>query len=113
MDAKNVGKPVGVSVQEALKDPDYRKNYMLYRVRTAIAAVVKSLRESRGMTQKQLADKAGVPQPQIARLESVDDARIPTLELLVKVFAALDSRAFLEVVPSSATDAGKREIVLV
>jgi len=113
IDPEEIGKPTEASIQEGFKDPDYRKNYMLFQVRTAIAAVIKSLRESRDMTQKQLADKAGVPQPQIARLESVDDERIPTLEQLVRIFAALDSRAFLEIVPPLQTHADKREIVLV
>ncbi|MBI5882967.1 MAG: helix-turn-helix transcriptional regulator [Elusimicrobia bacterium] len=109
----DIGKPIEASIQEGMKDPEYRRNYMLYQVRTAIAAVIRSLRESRDMTQKELADKAGVPQPQIARLESVDDERIPTLEQLVRIFTALDSRAFLEIVPPLQTHAEKREIVLV
>lgn len=113
IDPAEIGKPLETSIQEGLKDPEYRKNYMLYQVRTAIAAVVKSLRESHDMTQKELADKAGVPQPQIARLESVDDERIPSLEQLVRIFSALDSRAFLEIIPPLQTHAEKREIVLV
>lgn len=113
IDPAEIGKPIEASIQEGMKDPEYRKNYMLYQVRTAIAATIKSLRENRDMTQKQLADKAGVPQPQIARLESVDDGRIPTLEQLVRIFTALDSRAFLEIVPPLQTHAEKREIVLV
>lgn len=113
IDAADIGKPIETSVNESMKDPEYRKSYMLYQVRTAIATVIKSLRESRHMTQKDLADKAGVPQPQIARLESVDDERIPTLEQLVRIFTALDSRAFLEIVPPLQSHAEKREIVLV
>ena len=110
---EDFGEPIEVSIQEGLKDPEYRKHYMLYRIRIAIAATIKSLRESGGLTQKQLAEKAGVPQPQIARLESVDDERIPTLEHLVKIFSALDSRAFLEIVPPAKSHEKKREIVLV
>jgi predicted XRE-type DNA-binding protein len=113
LDSAGFGEPIEISIQEKLTDPEYRKHYMLYRVRAAIAAVIKSLRESRNMTQKQLADRAGVPQPQIARLESVDDERVPSLEHLVRIFSALDSRAFLEIVPSIKSHAEKREIVLV
>lgn len=112
-DPVEIGKPIESTIQEEMKDPEYLKHYMLYKVRVSIATMVKSLREMRGMTQKRLAERAGVPQPQIARLESLDDERIPTLEQLVKVFAALDSRAFLEIVPPIATHAEKREIVLV
>ena len=113
IDPADFGKPIEISIQEGLKDPEYRRHYMLYQVRAAIAAVIKSLRESRNLTQKQLAEKAGVPQPQIARLESVDDERVPSLEHLVRIFSALDSRAFLEIVPSIQSHAEKREIVLV
>lgn len=113
IDPSKIGKPIETSIQEGLKDPEYRKHYMLYQVRTAIAAVVKNLREMRGLTQKELAARAGIPQPQIGRLESLKDERIPSLEMLVKVFTALDSRAFLEVVPPLKTHGERREIVLV
>ncbi|MBI4056004.1 MAG: helix-turn-helix transcriptional regulator [Elusimicrobia bacterium] len=110
---KKFGKPIEASIQEGMKDPEYRKHYMQYQVRTAIATVIKSLREIKGMTQKGLAEKSGIPQPQIARLESLEDERIPGLEQLVKIFAALDCRAFFEIVPPIKTHAEKREIVLV
>lgn len=113
IDPSDFGKPIEASIQEGMKDPEYRRHYMLYQVRTAISTAIKALREGRGLTQKQLADKAGVPQPQIARLESVDDERIPSLEQLVRIFSALDSRAFLEIIPPLYTHAEKREIILV
>lgn len=113
IDPSRIGKSLDSSIRESLKDPEYRKHYMLYRVRAAIATVVKSLRELHSLTQKQLAEKAGVPQSQIARLESLGDERIPSLEQLVKIFSALESRAFLEVVPVHKAHGEKREIVLV
>ena len=101
------------SILESLKDPEYRKHYMLYRVRSSIAAVIKSLREQRGLTQKELAAKAGVPQSQIGRLESLEDDRIPRLEQLVKIFAALGSHASLQIAPMIKSPGERREIVLV
>lgn len=113
IDPRTIGKPLETSVRENLRDPGYRRHYMLYQVRAAIATAIKSLRELRGLTQGQLADRAKIAQSQIARLESLKDARIPRLEHLVKIFAALDSRAILEVVPSAGTRAEKQEIILV
>lgn len=86
---------------------------MLYRVRAVLAATVKSLREGRGFTQKRLAERAGMPQSQIARLESLEDERIPSLDQLVRIFAALDSRTMLEVAPVGQTSTKRHQIVLV
>ena len=113
VDPRQFGKPLEASILESLKDPEYRKHYMLYRVRSSIAAVIKSLREQRGLTQKGLAAKAGVPQSQIGRLESLEDDRIPRLEQLVKIFAALDSHASLQIASMIKSPGEKREIVLV
>ena len=55
-----------------------------------LAANLRSLRETRGMTQAQMAKAAGVPRPTWAHLES--GAGNPTLGVLVKVAAALQLR---------------------
>lgn len=111
VDPSSLGKSVGKISHARLLDSNYRKHYMLYRVRASIAVALKSLRETRCMTQKQLAKKAGIPQSQIARLESLDDDRIPGLDQLVRIFSALGSRAFIEIIPRAHAD--KKEIVLV
>lgn len=113
IDPRKIGVPIEDSIRKSLRDPEYRRHYMRYSVRFTIAATVKSLRLSRGMTQKQLADRVGVPQSQIARLEGVEDERIPTLEHLVCVFLALDSRAALYLSPLPGFRGPKREIALV
>ena len=41
------GKSIVSSVADKLKDSEYRKHYMIYNVRTAIAALIKSLRMKR------------------------------------------------------------------
>ncbi|MBI2118501.1 MAG: helix-turn-helix transcriptional regulator [Elusimicrobia bacterium] len=95
-----------------MKNPVYRKTYLVSRVRVAIAALIKTLREQAGMSQAQLAKLAGIPQSQVARLEGIKDKRIPSMDLLTNIFAALDCRAFLDVVPKHE-NTEKREIVLV
>lgn len=107
------GKPTETLIQDRLLDANYRKHYMLYRVRAEIAVTVKSLRRTKNMTQKALAQKSGIPQSQIARLESLEDARIPGLDQLVRIFSALDSRAFLEIFPAPNSQSNRKEIVLV
>lgn len=108
-----IGKPIEKSITEQMRNPEYRKNYMLYHVKASLAALIKLLREMNHLTQKELAEKAGLPQSQIARLESLEDERIPGLEQLVRILSALKSRAFLDVVPAANTHSEKREIVLV
>jgi hypothetical protein len=113
IDPRAVGAPLGGVVQEHLRDPEYRRDYLRVRVRGLIAGTVKSLRMDRGLTQKQLAARACVPQSQIARLEGLDDERVPSLDFLVKVFAALGQRAVLRVGPPRGRKASVREIALV
>ncbi|MEQ9495976.1 MAG: XRE family transcriptional regulator [Deltaproteobacteria bacterium] len=55
-----------------------------------LASNVRLLREARGLTQQQIAKTAGVPRPTWAHLES--GAANPTLQVLVKVAAALQVR---------------------
>jgi XRE family transcriptional regulator, regulator of sulfur utilization len=55
--------------------------------RTRLAANLKDLRESRGLTQQELSERSGVPRPTLAHLESGQGN--PTLSVLIKVAAAL------------------------
>ncbi len=55
-----------------------------------LAANLRQLRESRGLTQAQIARIAGIPRPTWAHLES--GAGNPTLAILIKVAAALQVR---------------------
>ena len=52
-----------------------------------LARNVRALRESRGLTQKQLSERSGVPRPTWANIES--GSSNPTLQVLVKVASAL------------------------
>lgn len=106
------GVPIEEHIANQMKNAKYRRTYLVSRVRVSIAALIKTLREQAGISQSQLAKLAGIPQSQVARLEGTKDKRIPSMDLLTNIFAALDCRAFLDVVPKHE-NTEKREIVLV
>ena len=109
---RKYGRLIEDIVRENLRDPEYRRHYMVHRFRIELAAAIKQLRLSRGLTQKQLASRARIPQSQIGRIEGFSDARIPSLDQLVNILAALDGGLSLVLRPSQRSRRGAREIVL-
>ena len=70
-------------------DKEYAHAYMEEHSNMAIAAQIKTLREQRGLTQKQLAELAGMKQERICALEDVDyDAW--TIKVLRRIAKAFD-----------------------
>ncbi len=61
-------------------DSEIQEEYEALRLRRAIIAQLRTLRERKGWTQQQLADAAGMPRSAIARLES--GGHSPRLETL-------------------------------
>ena len=55
-----------------------------------IGAIVRSLREERGLTQRELADKAGLRQSYLSRLESGTRSSRPDTLALARIAQALD-----------------------
>lgn len=58
------------------------------RVKLQILEQYKELRRNKGMTQQQIADITGIKRTNIVRIES--GKYVPTIEVLVKLAAALD-----------------------
>lgn len=58
------------------------------RAKTEIARMVRLAREKAGMSQRELAKKAMTTQAVVARLESGNDARMPSLELISRLLSA-------------------------
>lgn len=58
------------------------------RVKNQILASYINLRKERGITQQEIADRTGIKRTNVARIESGRNA--PTIEVLVKLAAALD-----------------------
>ena len=61
---------------------------------------IKSLREKKGLTQKQLAEAANMTQPAVARFEA--GGTVPTIPLLERLAAALDAELTVSVHPRTA-----------
>jgi transcriptional regulator with XRE-family HTH domain len=72
---------------ENLQDPDYAAEHAVGMPFTNLALNVWSLRETQGMTQKQLAEAAKMKQPRIADIER--DESNPTLLTISRVAFAL------------------------
>lgn len=58
------------------------------RVKNQILTSYINLRKERGITQQEIADRTGIKRTNVARIESRRNA--PTIEVLVKLAAALD-----------------------
>ena len=79
-------------IKEQCKDKEFAMYFERELLINEIAKAIVQLRRQAKLTQKELAKKAGTTQPVIARLESGDDERMPSLELLAKVAAATHAR---------------------
>ncbi len=69
--------------------PGYRAAYENRRFIYEVAIAVKKMRERTGMTQTELADLIGSTQSVVSRLERGTDQRIPRIDLMRRIGAAL------------------------
>jgi ribosome-binding protein aMBF1 (putative translation factor) len=76
-------------LKRELKDPEFSFYYQREKVISEIAQLVRDARIRAGLTQAQLAEKAKSSQVVIARLESGNDDRVPSLDLLERIARAL------------------------
>ncbi len=79
-----------VARQEAAATPDERQRLDEARERFRYAAELAEIRQTRGLSQRQLASACGVPQSEISRIES--GAANPTAKTLTALSAALGAR---------------------
>lgn len=77
-------------LEEALKDPEWKKGYDALELEFSIIEQVLRKRLEKGLTQKQLAEKVGTKQSAIARLEGGNAN--PSVAFLEKVAKALGSK---------------------
>ena len=78
------------TLAEALKDPEFKKEYDALEVEYSIISQVIQKRLEKKMSQKQLAEKIGTKQSAIARLEGGNTK--PSVAFLEKVSKALGSK---------------------
>lgn len=75
-------------IGKKLHNADFKSHYDRELLINAIAKMILELRQSAKLTQQQLAKKARTTQAVIARLESGEDARIPSIDLLARIAGA-------------------------
>jgi ribosome-binding protein aMBF1 (putative translation factor) len=74
---------------EKCKDPEYKRLFDREFLILDLANIVARARKRLALTQSELALKAQTTQPVIARLEGGRSRRMPSLDLLAKIAAAL------------------------
>jgi len=72
-------------IKSQLKDDEFAYEYRRELLINAIAELIVKLRKNKKLTQSQLAEKLGTTQPVIARLESGNDSRMPSLDMLARI----------------------------
>lgn len=88
---KKMAKEYRESVNEMLKDPEFKAEYEAEGLRLQLAHELYEARNKRHISQKKLADKLKMPQQQISRIE-MGNQNI-TLDTLSRITAALNVRA--------------------
>lgn len=79
-------------LEKEMKDTSFRLYFERERAISEIARLVRDSRQLANLTQEQLAVRAKTNQSVIARLESGEDERIPSLELLERIASALRAK---------------------
>jgi ribosome-binding protein aMBF1 (putative translation factor) len=79
-------------LKRELKDPEFSFYYQREKAISEIAQLVRDARIRAGLTQAQLAEKAQSSQVVIARLESGNDERVPSLDLLERIARAFKAK---------------------
>ena len=86
---KAVGVPLKRVLEKKLRDPSFRMYFNESKALSELCSAITQARQARAMTQAALAESAGTTQSVIARLESGNNGRMPSLELLGRVAKAL------------------------
>ena len=79
-------------INEQLKDKSFAVDYERELLINAIAQLIVKLRKNKCLTQAQLAKKVVTTQSVIARLESGNDSRIPSLDMLARIANATHTK---------------------
>jgi transcriptional regulator with XRE-family HTH domain len=85
---------------DKLRDPEYRKAFVLSQINVGIPFQIRALMKSRGWTQAQLAEKTHMLQPRISELVSPGKTR-PNVETLRRIAQAFDCALIVKLAPFS------------
>lgn len=83
-------------IREHEREPGFKMVLDRARLRVAVARGIKAARGKAGLTQAELAEALGISQPMIGRLGSLQDKRVPSLELLAKISAVTKRKLVLD-----------------
>ena len=84
-----IGVPFRRVLEKKLKDPSFRMYFNESKALSELCIAISEARHARGITQIALAKLSGTTQSVIARLESGNNGRMPSLELLGRIAKAL------------------------
>lgn len=93
-----MGKNFRETLNEQLKDPEFRAEWEALEPELQIIRAILEGREERDLTQKQLAEATGIAQADISRLEN--GTANPSLRTLKRLAAGLGMTLKVEFVPS-------------
>lgn len=86
---------------ELMKDPEFRKEWEALEPEREMTRQLVAARKAQGMTQAELSEASGVSQADISRLEN--GTRNPSIGLLKRIAAALDSTLHIVFIPNKHT----------
>ncbi|WP_083556169.1 helix-turn-helix transcriptional regulator [Hyphomicrobium sp. NDB2Meth4] len=92
---------IDLSLQERLKNPEFRREWFRAELETRVPELFRDLRERRNLTQAELAVKADMKQSAISRFEASAEATWK-LETLLRLADALDAKLSLTLVPAES-----------
>lgn len=90
--------PARAYLKKKLKDKTIRILFEEEKIRTELARLVRSARETAGLSQRELARRAKTTQAVVARLELGTDSRVPSITLIAKLLRAANAHLELSCV---------------
>lgn len=94
-----MGKNFRETLDEQLKDPEFKKEYDALEPKFTIIKALLNAREASGLTQKDLAERTGIAQGDISKLETGNAN--PSLRTLQRLAAGMGMKLKLEFVPKN------------
>lgn len=82
-------------ILDARTDPEFEGHFERELLINKIANTIYACRNKAELTQSELAERSGTSQPVIARLESGNDSRVPSLDLLSRIAQATGKKLSL------------------
>jgi transcriptional regulator with XRE-family HTH domain len=87
--------------QELKQHPELAEVFQKELLINAISRMIVDIRRKVRLTQVELAIKANTTQPVIARLESGQDSRMPSLDLLSRIATAAGAKLNISFIPAN------------